>query len=556
MNFRNILKKIIYNKILYFFSSKFIIHENLLKNIYKKKKIYENGGYLYFLYKKLRHANIKDRILKKIFIILYTIIYELSSDCCINNVGIEIESNIKNLKIDKLIDLLKAYLPQGITLRIKTNEKYKYIIYNNKPIYNYHKIILTDLKNKNKVISQNNYSTIFYILINLRNKKIEKIRKKNLENSRKDWNLSIPENVIFNKIKNKFDNKIQIKDLEKIPHKRNSIRTYTLAKETIISNYYVLDKKFFLKKKTKFFFNKKEKLSIIKNANVSFHALISINGYLVKESIVNSFWDYYFLESDKYLFIPKITKTINGKSIILPTASNHLGHYIFESLVRLSCLSNFENTKFIVHENISPYLIEILLAYGIKKNQILKKPVFETWNIKELVFINKTWFQLSQKESYFLSNRIINKKINNSNSSKKIYISRRDARDNRNLINEEEIEKSLALEGFEIILASKLNIYQKINILQNAEIIITTLGSGIFNLFFCKNIKAKIVLIGTKRYFIKDFIQIAFFKKIKLFFLEANEIPSYSKQWQYQVSSFFIEIKKLKILLTKLDKFS
>jgi len=68
MNFRNILKKIIYNKILYFFSSKFIIHENLLKNIYKKKNIYENGGYLYFLYKKLRQANIKDRILKKIFI--------------------------------------------------------------------------------------------------------------------------------------------------------------------------------------------------------------------------------------------------------------------------------------------------------------------------------------------------------------------------------------------------------------------------------------------------------------------------------------------------------
>ncbi len=50
MNFRNILKKIFKNKIYHFFLSKFIINENLLKNIYKKN-IYEISDLiLYFLF--------------------------------------------------------------------------------------------------------------------------------------------------------------------------------------------------------------------------------------------------------------------------------------------------------------------------------------------------------------------------------------------------------------------------------------------------------------------------------------------------------------------------
>jgi capsular polysaccharide biosynthesis protein len=129
---------------------------------------------------------------------------------------------------------------------------------------------------------------------------------------------------------------------------------------------------------------------------------------------------------------------------------------------------------------------------------------------------------------------------------KKIYISRTDAKENRNLINEKEIENYLSKKGFKIIIASKLSLYEKINIIENAEVVITTLGSALYNFLFCKNIKAKVVLIGTKRFLIRDFLQFSYLKNIQLFFLKATEIPSYSKQWQYQVSSFFIEIKKLK----------
>ncbi len=68
----------------------------------------------------------------------------------------------------------------------------------------------------------------------------------------------------------------------------------------------------------------------------------------------------------------------------------------------------------------------ILLNYGIKKNQILIKPILENWKIKELIFPTLSYFEISQDECNFLS------KIKKNMSSvvisgyDKIYISRRE----------------------------------------------------------------------------------------------------------------------------------
>ena len=163
------------------------------------------------------------------------------------------------------------------------------------------------------------------------------------------------------------------------------------------------------------------------------------------------------------------------------------------------------------------------------------------------------WFEISKDEVNFLGSL---PKLINKNSTKvsydKIYISRADARDNRNLINEKEIENYLKSKGFKILLASKLNINNKIQIFSKAKIIITPLGSAIHNFLFCKKVNAKVVFIGTKKYFIKDYIQYAFLKKLNLHFIEATEIPSYTNAWQYNHSSFFLNPiileKTLKIL--------
>jgi hypothetical protein len=548
-----IIKKILHNKLIYFFFSDYIIYQNIKKNfLYKKKSLYERNNYFYFLFKKLREHQIKDRILKKVFIASHTIIHELSSDCCINLIGIEIDTNVNNLNLKDLIPIFKDTLPQGISLRVKLFNKNKSILSNKKKMFGYHKIFFNKEKFK-KCYSNKNIHTYFDVNLDLKKSTISNIKKYIFSRNRKNWESFEKENIQYDKIKNKFTKKINTVALKNFkPHYQN-VKTFFLNKELMLTRYKYLDNNNnLINKKNIFFTKKKESLSIIDNANISFHGLISIDSFLIEESIKNSIWDGYFVKNNKNIYIPKITRIINSTCLILPTAANHLSHYISESLIRLCYIKDLKKIKIIVHNNIAPYLIKILLAYGIKRSQIIKKPTFETWKIKKLIFPSINWFEISKNESKYLSNKIIRKNLNRNNNFKKIYITRRDARDNRNLINEKEIENYLAKKGFKIIRASQLSIHQKINILENAEIIISTLGSALYNFFFCKNIQAKVILIGTKRFLIRDFLQFSFLKNIQLYFLKAKEIPSYSKQWEYQVSSFFLEEKNLENLLKKI----
>jgi hypothetical protein len=552
---KNLIKKIIYNKLTYFFSSDYIIYQNINKNfLYKKKIVYKQNGYLYFLYKKLREYKIKDRLLKKAFISSYTIIHELSSDCCINLIAIDIDTNIKSLNLKSLIPIYKNTLPQGICLRIKQGNKYRKVLFNKKPILGFHKIYFC--ANDNFYSNKNTHS-YFIINFNLKKFTIVNIKKFILSKERREWKYFVKENSKYEKIKNKFINKVNINSLKKIGSLYKNIKTFSPKSELMINKYNYLDNDNNIRNKKKnYLIKRNETISEITDANISFHGLISTNGFLIEESVKNSIWDNHFIKNNENLFLPNITRTIDSTCLIFPTASNHLSHYVSESLIRLSYVKDLKIIKIIVYDKIASYLVKTITAYGIKRNQIIKKPTFETWKVKKLIFPSINWFEISKKESIYLSDKIIRKKNYKNNNFKKIYISRTDAKENRNLINEKEIENYLSKKGFKIIIASKLSLYQKINIIENAEIIITTLGSALYNFLFCKNIKAKVVLIGTKRFLIRDFLQLSYLKSIQLFFLKATEIPSYSKQWQYQVSSFFIEIKKLKILLTRLDKFS
>ena len=130
---KKLIKKILYNKLIYFFSSDYIIYQNITKNfLYKKKSLYKRNGYFYFLFQKLREYHIKDRVLKRVFIASHVIIHELSSDCCLNLIAIDIDTNIKNLNLKDLIPIFKDTLPQGICLRVKLFNKYKSILYKKK----------------------------------------------------------------------------------------------------------------------------------------------------------------------------------------------------------------------------------------------------------------------------------------------------------------------------------------------------------------------------------------------------------------------------------------
>ena len=473
--------------------------------------------------------------------------HELSAECSHNRIGIIIENKINNLELKKLTKIFKKTLPTGFNIKLKERNNIRFIFCKHRNKNNYFKIIISKKEMKEK----NNFG-IYNLIVNTSEKRILQIKK-----------LKAIKNKIINKNYKKIKknsevnfHKKTIKAFSKIND--DTIQKYVIKKEKFfICNYKIFNQKNCIEfiKVNKIFFNKKNhnEVLIIKNATISYRGLISVNNYVIKESINHSIWDQNFKIERNKILIPKVTKKINDKAIIFPTANSSLGHYVLESINRLYYLKNINEYKIIVYENLPDYLFKILLSLGIKKNQILKKNLNESWEIKELIFPIIPWFEISKDEVNFLGSlpKLINKNSKNANYDK-IYISRADTKENRNLINEKEIENYLKSKGFKILLASKLNINNKIQIFSKAKIIITPLGSAIHNFLFCKKINAKVVFIGIKKYFIKDYIQYAFLKKLNLHFIEATEIPSYTTAWQYNHSSFFlnplIQKKTLKIL--------
>jgi len=558
---KEISHKILYNDLTHFYSSKYITYKNLRNKFFIKKKIFEKEDYVYFLYKQLNKFNIKKRILRKIFIYIYTIIYELSADCSFRNIEISIENKVKKLSIGSLNEILKRTLPSGaFNIKLKDINNSLIIFDNYKTSNGIYKIIISEKKNNAK-----KKCNFFYnIIVSLKKNSIIKVKKNKLFKS------SFIAKDHIHKINDAYYENYH----HKIIGTSNEIKSYTQIPNLNYEQYKIIKEKFFLCKYKhitsikKFEIIKKEKkysnsrdynkILDIKDAIISFRGLISFDKFTIRESISHSIWDPIFKTKNNRILIPKITKKIYGNAIIFPTAHSSLGHYAFESFIRLYYLRKIEKFKIIVYESIPNYLLEILLKLGVKKEQILKKKFNESWQIQRLLYPIIPLFEVSKNEADFLGSLI---NINNNKRLKtfdvqnhdKIYISRTDARENRNLINEEEIENFLRLNGFKIIIASKLNIEEKIKIFSNAKIIVTPLGSGMHNFIFCKKIPAKVIVIGTKYYFNRDYIQYAFLKKLNLYFLEAIEIPSYSAgAWQYLHSSFFLNPiileKTLKIL--------
>ena len=137
---KNIIKKILYNKYHHFYKSNYIVYENLLRNRYKKKKIFSKKDYLYFLYKNINNFNLRSRFIKKAYILSYTIIQELSADCSHRKIGIEIENKIKNFDLKNLITIFQKTLPTGVQIKLKQKKFSKKILKNRIKLKNFNKI--------------------------------------------------------------------------------------------------------------------------------------------------------------------------------------------------------------------------------------------------------------------------------------------------------------------------------------------------------------------------------------------------------------------------------
>ncbi|WP_144051207.1 DUF563 domain-containing protein [Calothrix sp. PCC 7507] len=86
----------------------------------------------------------------------------------------------------------------------------------------------------------------------------------------------------------------------------------------------------------------------------------------------------------------------------------------------------------------------------------------------------------------FLRQSFLHKAIIPQLKSNKIYINRKDASNNRKILNEDELVEALTKLGFISISATDYSLCEQIGIFANAEVIVAAHGAGLGNLVFCQ----------------------------------------------------------------------
>ena len=203
---------------------------------------------------------------------------------------------------------------------------------------------------------------------------------------------------------------------------------------------------------------------------------------------------------------PRIKKNINGKVLSLLTGgagNNNFWHWMFDVLPRLALCEEVTDLNFIDYfllpDTEEKFQMETLDLLNISKKKRISSKFFRHIHCPEL-FVTDHPYAITGDITHDTQNipgwiakwykkKYINKGfINNPNLPKKIYIDRKDAKNQsvRSLINEDEVKNFLINKGFKSIVMKDLHFSDQVKIFNNAEIIIGLHGAAFANLCFCK----------------------------------------------------------------------
>lgn len=167
-----------------------------------------------------------------------------------------------------------------------------------------------------------------------------------------------------------------------------------------------------------------------------------------------------------------------------------LYHWMLETVPKMHLfLQSGEIDKdsyFIVPNQRMQYQKEFLKHFGIDANRIIDE--------EEIHHVQADWLYVSSHIKYydhhpkwscdFLYNTIV--PVPAKDPHRLIYISRGDARKNRRVENEAELEAALKKLGFESVQLSPLTIYEKAHVFNSARLIVAVHGGGLANLVYCQ----------------------------------------------------------------------
>lgn len=190
----------------------------------------------------------------------------------------------------------------------------------------------------------------------------------------------------------------------------------------------------------------------------------------------------------------------NGRvAVIAQLGYNYYYHWIVEVLGRLAMLEmNGIEYDFLYVPTNKPYAKQTLQLWGIDPSKIIEATdehivLADSLIVPSLVscVVTDGWPRLVHYIPEYLVQYIRAKLLHaveqqklSYQFNKKVFISRQDASE-RKILNEDEVFSLFEAQGFQRYYLTKMSVIEQILLFKNAEIIVSSLGSGLTNLIFC-----------------------------------------------------------------------
>ena len=185
--------------------------------------------------------------------------------------------------------------------------------------------------------------------------------------------------------------------------------------------------------------------------------------------------------------LPTLRRVEGNVAVLTSYRSSIYYHWLFDTLTRLALVreSGIRCDKYVV-SNCSRFQREALLMLGIADDQILSEDEGQIEATKLIVpSLPGTVGNPPKWACDFLRQTFLGEILSDASNRKRIYVSRAKA-GTRRILNEGDLVTLLRRHGFETVILEDLNFAGQIRLFESAQIVVSSHGSGLANLAFCR----------------------------------------------------------------------
>jgi hypothetical protein len=285
-------------------------------------------------------------------------------------------------------------------------------------------------------------------------------------------------------------------------------------------------------------------LLLLENVNLSRIGTFWRDSQFVREFM--SLYDEGAIENNTVTVNAKVTQEIDN-CVLLPTGNAHHSHLMVETISQLHYLKELERTPyvFIASDQLTESQREYFEYLLPSDKKIIYKKSEETFRIKKSYsFYMDNHVGYNRQSSSFLKN-IGFTYLKERKFSEKIYLTRRDSRLYRNLVNEFEIENIFKDYEFDVITLSELSFEDKLNAFRHARYIAGPMGAGFQYAAFSS---ATCILLANSTYdnpFVQEIISL---NSLESHYIYGNAL-SHHDRWDGTHGSFYIKPALINVVL-------